>query len=182
MLGIRMIERRYQTFGRRFGAGFIDGLVFLPLAILAKYMWTHAHDVPGPVFILWFILHLSAYRLYYILLHGLYGQTIGKRATGVIVIDKSETKPMTISQAIRRDIFPVIMYFVAIILFVPRFLAGGYPTSPPTYSTLDWIRAYSGWAWFLTEIITMLLNNRRRALHDFIAGTVVVRKESLTIR
>ena len=29
--------------------------------------------------------------------------------------------------------------------------------------------------WFVLEIITMLLNKKRRALHDLIAGTVVVR-------
>jgi len=175
-----MIEARYQTFGARLGAAFIDGLIFLPLGFLGKFMWSHPDSVPAAVFILWFVLHLSAYRLYDILMHGVYGQTIGKRITGVIVIDKGETRPMTISQAIRRDIFPVIMAFLAIALFLPRFLAGGYPTSPPTYSTSDWVRAYSGWAWFLTEVITMLFSKRRRALHDHIAGTVVVRKESLT--
>ena len=29
--------------------------------------------------------------------------------------------------------------------------------------------------WFLAEVLTMLTNEKRRALHDFIAGTVVVR-------
>jgi uncharacterized RDD family membrane protein YckC len=29
--------------------------------------------------------------------------------------------------------------------------------------------------WFVLEILTMLTNRRRRALHDLIAGTVVVR-------
>jgi hypothetical protein len=29
--------------------------------------------------------------------------------------------------------------------------------------------------WFLVEIVTMLTNGKRRALHDFIAGTVVIR-------
>jgi uncharacterized RDD family membrane protein YckC len=29
--------------------------------------------------------------------------------------------------------------------------------------------------WFLAEVLTMLTNDKRRALHDFIAGTVVVR-------
>ena len=31
--------------------------------------------------------------------------------------------------------------------------------------------------WFMLEIITMLLNEKRRALHDLIAGTVVVRTQ-----
>jgi uncharacterized RDD family membrane protein YckC len=30
-------------------------------------------------------------------------------------------------------------------------------------------------AWFVLELLTMLTNNKRRALHDFIAGSVVVR-------
>jgi uncharacterized RDD family membrane protein YckC len=29
--------------------------------------------------------------------------------------------------------------------------------------------------WFVAEVLTMLTNEKRRALHDFIAGTVVVR-------
>ncbi len=29
--------------------------------------------------------------------------------------------------------------------------------------------------WTATEVITMLMNGKRRAIHDFIAGTVIVR-------
>jgi hypothetical protein len=29
--------------------------------------------------------------------------------------------------------------------------------------------------WFFAEVLTMLTNEKRRALHDFIAGTVVIR-------
>ena len=175
-----MIRTRYKTFGRRFCAGFIDGLILLPIGILAKYMWSHHAAVPTALFILWYIVHTAAYRLYDILLHGYYGQTIGKRIMGVIVINQDEKEPMTIAQAVRRDIYPVIMAIIGITIFVPRVLAGGYPTDPPTYSTMDWIRSYSVWLWFLMEFVTMLFSKRRRALHDYIAGTVVVRKESLT--
>jgi uncharacterized RDD family membrane protein YckC len=30
------------------------------------------------------------------------------------------------------------------------------------------------WGWFCSELIVLLFNRRKRALHDFIAGTVVV--------
>jgi uncharacterized RDD family membrane protein YckC len=30
-------------------------------------------------------------------------------------------------------------------------------------------------AWTLSELVVLMLNRRRRALHDFIAGTVVIR-------
>ena len=32
--------------------------------------------------------------------------------------------------------------------------------------------------WIWSEFVVMLTNKRRRALHDFIAGTVVIRKEA----
>ena len=31
--------------------------------------------------------------------------------------------------------------------------------------------------WFLSEFVVLLMNKRKRALHDFIAGTIVVNKE-----
>ncbi|MFL6264288.1 MAG: hypothetical protein ACJ76Y_31765 [Thermoanaerobaculia bacterium] len=37
--------------------------------------------------------------------------------------------------------------------------------------------ALGGLAWFLLEVTTALTNQKRRALHDLIAGTVVVREE-----
>jgi uncharacterized RDD family membrane protein YckC len=38
---------------------------------------------------------------------------------------------------------------------------------------LDWLATL----WFLLEIATMLTNEKRRAVHDFIAGSVVIRDE-----
>jgi uncharacterized RDD family membrane protein YckC len=41
----------------------------------------------------------------------------------------------------------------------------------PTWATWAmWV----GVVWFYSEVLTMLFNKRRRALHDFIAGTVVI--------
>ena len=38
-----------------------------------------------------------------------------------------------------------------------------------------WLSTAIPGLWFLAEVLTMLTNEKRRALHDFIAGTVVVR-------
>jgi uncharacterized RDD family membrane protein YckC len=43
---------------------------------------------------------------------------------------------------------------------------------------LEWVLAAvsrSQLLWFMAEILTMLSNRKRRAIHDFLAGTVVVR-------
>jgi uncharacterized RDD family membrane protein YckC len=34
--------------------------------------------------------------------------------------------------------------------------------------------SYVSLGWFITEVVTMLTNKKRRALHDFIANTVVI--------
>jgi len=33
--------------------------------------------------------------------------------------------------------------------------------------------------WIWSELITMMFNERRRAIHDYMAGTVVIQKSSL---
>ena len=45
----------------------------------------------------------------------------------------------------------------------------------PDELTLTGAASMVAGTWFVLEIITMLLNKKRRALHDLIAGTVVVR-------
>jgi uncharacterized RDD family membrane protein YckC len=44
----------------------------------------------------------------------------------------------------------------------------------PGYDVLD----YSLTVWIWSEIIVLLFNRRKRALHDFIAGTVVIHTSS----
>ena len=42
-------------------------------------------------------------------------------------------------------------------------------------SGIFWLVISLPMLWFFAEVITMLTNQKRRALHDFIAGTVVIR-------
>jgi uncharacterized RDD family membrane protein YckC len=44
---------------------------------------------------------------------------------------------------------------------------------PVLYKSVDILRA----VWYCSEMIVLLFNKRKRALHDFIAGTVVIHKE-----
>jgi len=37
------------------------------------------------------------------------------------------------------------------------------------------VLAFAGLGWFLLEVITMLTNSKRRAIHDLIAKTVVMK-------
>jgi uncharacterized RDD family membrane protein YckC len=38
-----------------------------------------------------------------------------------------------------------------------------------------------GQLWFWSEVVTMLFNKKKRALHDFIAGTMVIQEQTMTL-
>jgi uncharacterized RDD family membrane protein YckC len=119
-------------------------------------------------------VNIAAYG-YYIALHAKFGQTVGKMATGVKVVDKSEQSAISWRQAVMRYIVQMLLS-VPLVAWIFKF---GFPVKGGTYYGIAAIVAYA-WgiaisAWFVAEVVTMLCNRKRRAVHDFIAGTVVVR-------
>ncbi len=113
-------------------------------------------------------------------MHGRFGQTLGKMVCKVKVIDKSEKKPITYRQAFLRDSVVIILGLLFTFFAGSGFLDGINPYNrpetvnaeiPPWMSFLSWINSL----WFFIEIITMLTNKKRRAVHDFIASSVVVK-------
>jgi uncharacterized RDD family membrane protein YckC len=165
---------RYSTFGARFVAGLIDGLVLLPVSIIGFY-FVDSPDDGVALFLIWSAIAYSSYWLYSVLLHARYGQTLGKRAMGVKVLDVSESRIPTLSQAFLRDAVYIAVNTITLAYLFFLVLGGEYTQAALTQSaparTMNWV----GFGWFLTEVVTMLMNDKRRALHDFIARTVVVR-------
>jgi uncharacterized RDD family membrane protein YckC len=160
---------RYRTFWRRVGAGSIDGLVFLPVTVALAVVIAHK---PGPrPLLLWAAFSVSLGWIYSIALHAKYGQTLGKMITGVKVLDVMEHRLPTVAQAIWRDSGAIALGVFRIAgAVVSASLGAGSASSLPGRLAL-----YTSNLWFLLEVVTMLANPRRRALHDLIAGTVVVR-------
>jgi uncharacterized RDD family membrane protein YckC len=121
------------------------------------------------------LLSYSSFYIYSIYFHWKTGQTIGKRAMNVLVLDVSEEKGLTFKQAFLRDSIYVIIQTAGLILIIVNVIKIG------VYSD-DGINPYNSCltifaiVWFLLELVTMLTNKKRRALHDYIASTVVVDK------
>ncbi len=171
-----MIEEKYQTFWRRFGAVGVDFIVLLPLFLIDLLMVRDSGSFPPLFLLIWY----AAYRIldggYSVFMHARYGQTIGKMATGVKVLDVSE-KPLAVSQAFRRDIIPILLTAAHSWYEIPMILSGvnindsNAAGTGPFYEFLP----YAWLPWVLSEIVTMFLNQKRRAIHDYIAGSVVVR-------
>ncbi len=168
-------DNRYRTFWRRFWALFFDGFVVgIPILLLVLGLQSAGivEKRPDP-----YLSHfLQALALtYYIAMHAAFGQTVGKMITGVRVMHESEESGISTGQAIMRDIVPVCS-MIASLAYLALF---GMPPEDASLSGVAAAAVYAAalaqLAWSLAEILTMLFNARRRALHDFIARTVVVR-------
>ena len=165
---------RYSTFGARFFAGFIDGLVFIPISIIDAF-FIKSPDDGVALFLIWSAITYSSYWLYSVLLHARYGQTLGKRVMGVKVLDVSESRIPTLSQAFLRDAVYIAMNTATLVYLILLVIRGEYTAVALNESAPEHIMTWIGLGWFVTEVLTMLTNDKRRALHDFIARTVVVR-------
>jgi uncharacterized RDD family membrane protein YckC len=167
-----MIEHKYNTFWPRVGAGIVDGLVFLPISLFDKWIWSISQTIPIIFLFIWFIISSFAYLTYSVLMHGYFGQTLGKMAAKVKVLDISENK-LTMRQAVLRDIVPIISVVITIFFVIPVVLQRVNPFVQLTWTMF--ILGSLNFGWYFAEVITMLVNKKRRAVHDFIASSIVVR-------
>ena len=174
----------YRTFWRRFWAGFVDTLVLWAiLYIPGRFDDYFLSPERGAATIITWSLLLSVLTVAYTtVLHARYGQTVGKMLTKVKVLDVGETALPSYKQAILRDTGVVVFHLLGTMLLAVALFSGTYPKDlaavDPESPELPWYEvgaAIASFAWFILEILTMLANRKRRALHDFIAGTVVVK-------
>jgi uncharacterized RDD family membrane protein YckC len=168
-------ENKYKTFWRRFWAHFLDGFVVgIPLLILLVILeGAGVIQSTSSPYIDQFVALIGL--SYYIVMHAMFGQTAGKMATGVKIYDKSEESDISWKQAVMRDIVPLFFFLVSFVYLITSGAAIGETSDAEASWWLLYAYAYSSLAWYLAEVITMLFNSKRRAVHDFVAGTVVVR-------
>lgn len=112
--------------------------------------------------------------IYSVVLHWLYGQTLGKAVMEVKVVNYPDESPISFQQAFLRDCVPIVLLIVMVVFmfFAP------VPENVESFGLFSIVLlalSFTHFIWFLLEIVTMLFDDKHRALHDFIAGTVVVR-------
>lgn len=173
--------RRYLTFWPRFFAGYADSLLFWPINTIIPVLLTQS--LPALIGFTLFFVVSTAWHIYSILLHAAFGQTVGKMVCKVKIVDFKTEGKIGMRQAILRDSVPLLIS-IPLFLYHSFLVLSGQLNfrdifDPETLlesgnlrlSLIFWIPMI----WFLAEIITMLTNKKRRALHDFVAGTVVIR-------
>ena len=165
-------ELAYQTFWPRFWAPTIDSVVLWPLVTLVPMIWLGVSPRTYP-FIAMMIFTTFVQFAYSIYFHGRYGATIGKMRCGVKVVDVRTEMPITLRQAFLRDSVPLVL-LMGLAIYTGAITSGmAHGSGPPLRMVV--LLPMIALAWFGLEVLTMLTNEKRRALHDFIAGTVVIR-------
>ena len=153
---------KYRTFWRRVVAAILDTILLsivnlIVMGFLAPVADRIAFSLTG-------LLSLA----YYVSLHFYYGQSLGKMAAKVKVLDDSET-PLNLGQTILRYLPQLI----------PVMFTVSFSTAGDNSAAVLWEPLISGLTslFVLVDVVVCLANDKRRALHDFIAGTVVVRTD-----
>jgi uncharacterized RDD family membrane protein YckC len=176
-----MIEKQYQTFWPRVGASFIDTAIFYPFDLIARLVIYTLHPSLFLI-IFWDQFYTWAWVAYSILMHGYKGQTLGKMVCKVRVLDITENK-LSLSQAFMRDIVLIISNFIFSLyilfnssIYIKLVTSNNFIEDFSAFPIWFRVLAMMSFIWTLLEIITMLTNKKRRAIHDFIAGSVVKRE------
>ncbi len=178
----------YVGFWRRLGALLIDMLVALPFFAL-WYFLSRSFISSSSWFIGADILDTLLLIFYLVFFHYRFGATLGKMAVG-IKVTKPDGSAITLKQALLRAIVDIFCGIIAIILSIYVFTiidATQFAALPETvFGRSDYIDSLAPTfelfevilvLWGCSELIVLLFNKRKRALHDFIAGTVVIKKE-----
>jgi uncharacterized RDD family membrane protein YckC len=171
-------DLRYSTFAPRFWTGWVDSCVLWPVGFLATLLYTF--ELPRVAMALLLVAQSMAWLLYTVLMHARSGQTIGKRVTKVRVVDAVSEQQITYTQAWVREGIPMLLTLGVLGYEVCQILNGAIL---PPYQKGEDIKLNGHFGllaalpaiWYFAEVLTMLTNSKRRALHDFIAGTVVIR-------
>jgi uncharacterized RDD family membrane protein YckC len=173
---------QYASFWRRFGAFWIDFVVLLPLTGISYFFGEKSRLF----YVYWFVPGLLIGLWFHVYLVKRYGGTPGKLLlkTRIAMVDGS---PVTAkAAAIRYSVLFGLSVVSSIALLMSTlsmtddlYFSLGYldrsqkivAMAPPWYSLVSILMQ----VWIWGEFVTMLLNKKRRAVHDFIAETIVIK-------
>jgi uncharacterized RDD family membrane protein YckC len=170
----------YATFWQRFAAMWIDAFILLPLVVVDGLVRSMS-KVGAIILVVPVAIASAAYFIYF---HAKFGQTVGKRVMKIRVVLTSGERIGWREAWLRNS---VDLSFS--ILGVVGSLVALATISDVDYYGVGWMKqaqnlvahepSWLSWTWMpcqfwiWSEVVVMLFNRRRRALHDFIAGTVV---------
>jgi uncharacterized RDD family membrane protein YckC len=165
---------RYAGFWIRVGAALVDLLVTVPIFVVFLF-------IPSPAVFLLGIILLLAYKP---VMEGSFGATLGKMALGLRVVDKAFVKIGPTSALIRAAIF-IVSSVPSYFTYYKMKVAGIALTDVEAlqaFQAANKSLQYMGNALSVVALVACVwvaFNARKRGLHDMLADSFVVYKESL---
>lgn len=176
----------YASFWARFGSVLLDSVLVLPVAVVAMYLNSLGKNVyfytilPHLAFTFWFNIYLPKK----------YGATPGKSTVGIRII-RMDGQPIGWKEAILRH---AILLFLTLLSGVMMIYCLSQ-ADEEEFAKLPWLKqteylmtfapvfflvyTWISNLWVYSEFVVLLTNKRKRAIHDFIAGTVIVKEKYL---
>lgn len=166
---------KYQTMAPRFLALIVDFLIMLPVSFLAFFFGNSANS-PKFAFVSNTIISIIP-LIYTIFMHSFYGQTVGKMALRIKVVDIAE-RPITLAQSVIRSLPQMLPVFIAASTAIYEMFPQTENEFTNGFFGITVVIAYVLYIlWEIGDIISALVSEKKRALHDLIAGTVVVKTD-----
>lgn len=177
-------ENVYAGFWKRIGASFFDSFVLLPSMAMTQFIQSQSINSA----IITVLVSSVLYAAYMIFFNAKFGATIGKMVIG-IKITRPDGSKIGFKQALIRSsvylIFSVVMGAAQIVAITHA--------NPEIYLNAGWLERsqvlmqhmppWNNWAfigmqvWTWSQFIVFLVNKRKRAAHDLMAGTVVINRK-----
>ena len=176
-------DNLYAGFGSRFASLLLDALILLPVIFAILYFNSAALNmyfytiIPSFIFNMW----------YHIYLPKKYGGTPGKLIMGLQIL-KLDVYEIGWKEAFLRHLIVMILSIFSVILMINVI----YKADSATFESLNWLKqnqylmslspslfliyTWLSNIWTWSELIVLLTNSRKRALHDYVANTVIVKK------
>ena len=177
----------HAGFWKRFCAGFVDALIIMPIAFALAYLEGYNKTLA----ILITIPSTVLFAMYSVYFNAHYGGTLGKLSVKIRITKPDGTRIGWL-EAWKRSSVDLVFAFIMLTVEIWALIhvdSLEYTTAGFVERTRLLQSHYPAWftiltviqqVWIWSEAFVCLLNKRRRAIHDFIAGTVVLHKQFIT--
>jgi uncharacterized RDD family membrane protein YckC len=171
----------YGGFWRRLGAVLLDALILSPLALAQMLMLGDTHLA----YVYYALPGLAITLVFHVYLVQRFGGTPGKRILGMRIANLDGTPVTTRTAFIRYSpLFALAVLSTISTALMSRSLGADGLEGLSYMEKMMALNGHQsiwakvvGWimqAWYIVGAITLAANSRKRAVHDFIAGTVVL--------
>jgi uncharacterized RDD family membrane protein YckC len=173
------VDYIHVTVGRRIGASILDG----QLTSLAVFFLTKAFTgYSGPLAMAFALLVGVGNYAYTIGCHAKWGKTLGKFLFGLTVVRNDDGKALGWGKAALRDLVPLALGTLMVLyaalssessVFADINAAQSFTSGDRVSNVIYIIYGAASGLWALVDAGFLFFADKHRALHDFVAGSVV---------